>query len=208
MKEIEVYAVVSRYNFSIANGLSESDYNDFYYTTRIFHELNHSICRKYNLFDRKNVEEIKQEETFCDEFSLILIKLIYGIKFYEKIIEIYNKFNLKAENTVFANGYINFRTYKVRTLDKLFKSVEVRIKKNDFETEEYFADIEDIVEKYKTVLKKIGIEIEPTLLIIADFYDVLDRKKIISRYENMESNDFKPLYDANCINIYKEIEVR
>ena len=205
---IEIYAVVSRYNFSIANGLSESDYNDFYYTTRVYHELNHSICRKYNLFDRENEEEKKQEDTFCDELSLILIKLIYGIRFYEKIINIYNKFNLKVENTVFANGYINFRTYKVRTLDELFKSVEVRIKKTDFETEEYLADIENIVEKYKTVLKKIGVEIEPTLLIIADFYDVFDHKKIMRRYENMESNCFKPLYYANCINIYKEIEVR
>lgn len=205
---IEIYAVVSRYNFSIANGLSESDYNDFYYTTRVYHELNHSICRKYNLFDRENEEEKKREDTFCDELSLILTKLIYGIRFYEKIINIYNKFNLKVENTVFADGYINFRTYKVRTLDELFNSVEVRIKKSDFETEEYLADIEDIVEKYKTVLKKIGVEIQPTLLIIADFYDVFDHKKIMRRYESMESNCFKPLYYANCINIYKEIEVR
>lgn len=205
---IEIYAVVSRYNFSIANGLSESDYNDFYYTTRVYHELNHSICRKYNLFDRENEEEKKREDTFCDELSLILIKLIYGIRFYEKIINIYNKFNLKVENTVFADGYINFRTYKVRTLDELFNSVEVRIKKSDFETEEYLADIEDIVEKYKTVLKKIGVEIQPTLLIIADFYDVFDHEKIMRRYESMESNCFKPLYYANCINIYKEIEVR
>lgn len=205
---IEIYAVISKYNLSIANGLSESDYNDFFYTTRVYHELNHSICRKYNLFDRENEEEKKQEDTFCDELSLILIKLIYGIRFYEKIIEIYNKFNLKVENTVFANGYINFRTYKVKTLDELFKSVEVRIKKCDFETKEYFVDIEDIVEKYKTVLKKIGIEIEPTLLIIADFYDVLDHKKIICRYENMDSNRFEPLYYENCMNIYKKIEVR
>lgn len=205
---IEIYAVISKYNTSIGNGLSESDYNDFYYTTRVYHELNHSICRKYNLFDRENEEGKKQEDTFCDELSLILIKLIYGIRFYEKIINIYNKFNLKVENTVFANGYINFRTYKVRTLDELFKSVGIKIKKNDFKPEEYLADIEDIVEKYKTVLMKIDVEIEPSLLIIADFYDVLDHKKIICRYENMDSNRFEPLYYENCMNIYKKIEVR
>lgn len=204
------YAVISRYNEKIANGLSEEEYNMFYYTSRIFHELNHSICRYYNIFDR-NIEKFRrQEETFCDELSLSILKEIYGHDFYHKIIEIYNKFHW-SDNTslIDNNGYINFDKYKVRDIKDIFYDVGINIADNDIcENVKYNGNIDENVWVYTDILKKLKISISSTVVIICDAFDCIDKKKILSRYENMTYIMYYPLVNEKCIVPQNEIEVK
>lgn len=189
-----IYIVISKFNRNITK-FDETEYFLFYFYYQLVHEVCHSICRYYDIFNRFTDKEKNYEEEFCDKLAMSIIYECFGANIFSQIKKIYEK-NIKA-------SYINLSKYDYVCVDELFNKYGIKVKKTKEIKEKYYdysiINIKSIINKLLIYFEKKNIKYLKTILLLCDGYNLeydtskgklIKTKKLVMVFRNMTYSEY------------------